>query len=141
MVILCSPKKLFPWVADPKKARKWQKNVKGGEITKKTKEIVGTTFKETMEENGKTLEMVGEITGYEQSKSIAFHLESKIHKVDVEYTIGGEGKRSKFTMEAEIHWRFPMNIMSLFIGGKMRESIQRQTKSELEELKKLCETN
>lgn len=138
--ISCKPKDIFPWVANPGKAKKWQKNVKGGEIIKKTKEIVGTKFRETMEENGKTLEMQGEIINYEQDKSIGFHLESKMHKVDVKYVVEDRGKSSKFTMEADIRWKFPMSVISLFIGGKIREGIGNQTKSELAELKRLCET-
>ena len=59
--ILCSPVKVFPWIAEPDRAMRWQKGVKGGEIIKETPEKIGTTFKEEMEENGKKLVMYGEI--------------------------------------------------------------------------------
>jgi hypothetical protein len=40
--ILKSPEIVFPWIAEPKKAMKWQKDVKEGEIIINTPEIVGT---------------------------------------------------------------------------------------------------
>lgn len=138
--ILCKPEGVFPWIADPDKAMRWQKGVKGGEIIKETPEKVGTTFKEEMEENGNSLVMYGEITNYIQDKLISFHLESKIHRVDVSYSIVGNDDQSTFTAESTIHWKFPMNIISLFIGRRIKEGILRQTESEFAELKRLCET-
>jgi len=138
--ILCSPAKVFPWIAEPDRAMRWQKGVKGGEIIKETPEKIGTTFKEEMEENGKSLVMYGEITDYIQDNLISFHLESKIHRLDVSYSIVGDNK-STFTAESIINWKFPMNIIILIIGRKIKESILRQTESEFAELKRLCEKN
>ena len=138
--ILQKPEALFPWIAEPKKAMLWQKDVKDGTIIKETKEIVGTTFKEVMEENGKSLEMRGVITDYRQNELIAFHLESKIHNVDVVYSIVGDQNKSTLTVESTIYWKFPMNIICLFIGKKIRKGILKQTGFELKELKKLCES-
>jgi hypothetical protein len=120
---------------------RWQKGVKGGEILKETPAKVGTTFREEMEENGNSLVMYGEITNYIQDQLISFHLESKIHKVDVSYSIVWNNNRSTFAMKAVIHWKFPMNIVSLIMGRKIREGIVQQTGSELAELKRLCETS
>jgi uncharacterized protein YndB with AHSA1/START domain len=138
--ISCDPEEVFPWIAEPEKAMRWQKGVKGGEILKETPEKVGTTFREEMEENGNSIVLDGEITNYVQDKLISFHLESKIHNVDVSYSIVGTDEGSTFTMESTIHWKFPMNIISLIMGRKIREGILRRTESELMELKRLCET-
>jgi hypothetical protein len=42
-------------------------------------------------------------------------------------------------MESAIQWKFPLNIVSLIAGGRMKEGISRQTETELAELKRLCE--
>jgi hypothetical protein len=139
--IFCKPEEIFPWVAEPDRAMRWQKGVKGGEIIKETPEKIGTTFREEMEENGNSLAMYGEITNYIQDRLISFHLESKVHRVDVSYSVVGKGNKSTFTAESTIRWKFPMNIMSLMIGRKIREGISRQTESELAELKRLCEAD
>ena len=138
-IILQLPEKVFPWVADPEKAMKWQKNVKGGEIIKNDPNIIGTTFKEIIEEDGKTLEMFGKITKYEKEKVIGFHIESKIHAFDVSYLLKGTGETTKFVIEVVIQWKFPMNVVSLFIGGKIAERITGELKAEVDELKRFCE--
>ncbi len=137
--VMRGPNEVFPWIADPKKAILWQKGVKEGQIAIDAPGIIGTTFKEVMEEGGNSLEMFGVITGYIQGKSIAFHLESKIHELDVNYSIEGNNNKSTITVESTINWKFPMNIMSIIIGRKMKENILKQTEAEFAELVKLCE--
>ncbi len=137
--ISCKPEKVFPWIAEPEKAMKWQKNVKSGEILVKKPEVVGTTFKEILEEDGQSLEMFGTITKYIENKIIGFHLESKIHVFDVSYSVEEINNVTRVQVEALIHWKLPMNIMSVFIGKKMKEGIIKQLNSEFVELKKLCE--
>lgn len=85
--ITSSPNEVFSWIDNPDKAMCWQKGVKSGEIIKETSSKIGTTFKEELEENGKSLVMHGEITDYIPNKLISFLLESKIHKVYVDYSI------------------------------------------------------
>ena len=138
--ITCSPEEIFSWIDNPDKALRWQKNVKSGEIIVETPERIGTTFREEIEEDGKKLIIFGEITGYIPNKSISFHLKSKIHKVIVKYSLGGDAKLTKVTVESIIKWKFPMNVVCLFIGNKIKNNISQKTRSELGELKVLCET-
>lgn len=138
--ILKPPEIVFPWIAEPEKAMKWQKNVKGGEIIINKPEIIGTTFKEVIEENGNSLEMYGIITKYIRNKIIGFHIESKIHEFDVSYSLEEINRATKISIEAIIKWKFPMNIISLFIGKKMGKGLIKQLESEIFDLKRICET-
>lgn len=138
--ILSRPSEVFLWITNPDKAMHWQKGVKSGEIIRDTSGKIGTTFKEELEENGKTLVMYGEIIDYIQDQLISFKLESKIHRVYVNYLVTWDEHSSTVGVDSTIKWKFPMNILSLIIGKKIREKIQRQTRSELLELKKLCES-
>jgi hypothetical protein len=133
------PDEVFPWIDNPEKAMLWQKGVKKGEIIKETPEKIGTTFIEEMEDSEGSLVMHGVITGYVKNQTITFQLESKIHKLDVCYLITGKDDKSLITAESNIHWKFPMNIMSIFWGSKIKEGILKQTESEFAELKRLCE--
>ena len=133
------PEMVFPWIAEPSNAMEWQKNVKGGEIILDKPEKIGTTFKEIIEEDGKSLEMHGTITQYIKNKIIGFHLKSRIHEFDVTYSIEALGKGTKISIEAMIGWKFPMNIVSLFIGKKIKAGLIKQLESETLELKRLCE--
>jgi hypothetical protein len=133
------PEEVFPWIDEPDKAKLWQKGIKSGEIISETPEKIGTTFREIMEENGKSLEMFGKITDYIPNKLISFYLESKIHKVQVSYSIEGETEKSTVLIHTTINWKFPISIIFLFIGFKIKAKILDQTKFELSELKRLCE--
>lgn len=138
--ISSKPEEVFSWIENPAKAMQWQKGVKRGEIIKETSQRIGTTFTEEMEENGKSLVMFGEITDYIPNQLISFHLESKIHTVYVNYAVVGDTNMSTIKVDSKIKWKFPMNIICLFIGHKIKANIVRQTLSELTALKKLCET-
>ena len=138
--MIASPiEEVFPWIAEPEKAMQWQKNVKGGEIIIDKPEIIGTTFKETIEEDGNTLEMQGMITEYKPNHLIGFHLKSRIHEFDVCYIVEEVHQATKLSIEVDIKWKFPMNVLRLFIEKKMEASLKSQINAEVLELKKLCE--
>ena len=138
--ILKPPEFVFPWIAEPDKAMQWQKNVKGGEVIINRPEVIGTTFKEEIEEGGNSLEMYGVITKFIRNQIIEFHLESKIHELDVSYSVEELNKTTKIIVDARINWKFPMNLLSIFIGNKMKKGIAEQMESEILELKRICET-
>ena len=133
------PEQVFPWIADPDKAMQWQKNVKGGEILVETPDKIGTTFKETIEEDGNELEMHGSITEYVEGKLIGFHIESRIHTFDVRYSVKEIEEGSEVSTEINIRWKFPMNVMSLFIGKKMEATLLEGIETEFRALKQICE--
>ena len=139
-VISQPPEIVFPWIAEPEKAMKWQKNFKGGEIIIRKPEVIGTTFKELIEEDGKSLEMDGIITKYINNEMVGFHLESKIHEFDVSYSLEEIDRKIKLSIEGIIRWKFPMNILCLFIGKQMEKNLVKQLESDTLDLKKICET-
>ena len=57
MEINSTPGKVWYWLGDPERAMTWQTNVSKTEIINKTPNWIGTTFRETIEENGNGVEM------------------------------------------------------------------------------------
>ena len=51
--------RVFGWLEDPNRAMEWMTSVTKGEIIEETSDIVGTTFREYIEENGRGTEMRG----------------------------------------------------------------------------------
>ncbi len=47
--------------------------------------------------------------------------------------------KSQLLMESNIDWKFPLNIMSIMIGRKIKAGILKQTESEFAEFKRLYE--
>ena len=133
------PEVVFPWIAEPTKAMQWQRNVRGGKVITTKPEVVGTVFKETLEEDGRTLEMEGVITHYEPNRLIAFHLTSRIHEFDVSYSLEALDSATRLSIDAIVKWRFPMNFISAFIGKKIERRLTEQLNSEVAELKRMCE--
>jgi hypothetical protein len=133
------PDVVFPWIAEPDKAMQWQKNVKGGEILVEMPEKVGTTFTEIIEEDGNELEMEGRITEFVEDEIIGFHIESRIHAFDIRYDVEEIEGGSKVSTEIDIRWKFPMNVISLFIGKKLEANLLAALQSEFLELKRICE--
>ena len=48
-------------------------------------------------------------------------------------------KTTKIIVDARIKWKFPINLLSLFVGNKMKKGIAEQMESEILELKRICE--
>jgi len=51
--INCTPEQLWYWLGTPERAMVWQTNVSKTEIIEETPNMIGTTFRETIEENGR----------------------------------------------------------------------------------------
>ncbi|MBT3337974.1 MAG: DUF3284 domain-containing protein [Anaerolineae bacterium] len=134
-----TPGEVFKWLENPEKAKAWMSSVTKTEILHETANRIGTTFQETVEDAEGKMEMQGSITNFSENKLIAFHLESKVNTVDVEYTLEEIDAGVRLRYDADIRWKFPVNIMSVFIGWKIKQKIIAQLAGELNTLKLLCE--
>ncbi len=133
------PEEVFPWIAEPENARKWQPGVKETEILAATPDRIGTTFRETVEEDGGALDMEGTITEFVPDRLIGFQIRSRVHDFAVRYRVEAEGRNTKVSIEADIRWKFPMNLVVLFAGRKMEAELRKQMQEELSGLKNYCE--
>ena len=83
--------------------------------------------------------MEGEITGYDPGRSISMHLESRLHTDDVSHVVEALPGGARYTQDASIRWKFPVNVMIFLQGKKLRDKIISQSRGELEKLKQFCE--
>ena len=97
-----SPSEVFKWIEDPEKAKEWMTSVSEGEILHETPNRVGTTFREIVEDDDGSMEMHGRITKFKTDKLIAFHLESRVNVVDVEYSLEGMRDHTRLHYQADI---------------------------------------
>jgi hypothetical protein len=58
----------------------------------------------------------------------------------VEYGVEAIPTGTRLTQTANVRWKFPVNVISIFMGGKMRQGISAQSQKEFEKLKELCES-
>jgi hypothetical protein len=131
--------KVWEWLGTPEKAMVWQTGVAGGEILNETPDMVGTTFRETVEEDGRSTEMRGEITAYTVNRELAMHLEGDYNVVDVEWRLEEFEERTHLDFKADVRFKAIVGVMSFLLRPVFRKKVTEQLRRELDALKKLCE--
>ena len=134
-----TPENVFPWIDDPEKAKQWMTSVSGGEILNETPERIGTTFKETVQENGRGTELYGEITGYIPNEFMSFHLSGKFNVVDVEYRLEDIEGRTRLTFNSDVRFKSFTRVLMLIMGSLFKKKTMDHLKREFATLKELCE--
>lgn len=118
---------------------KWMTSVSKTEIVKETPSMVGTTFRELIEEDGRGTEMRGVVTEFLSDKRLAFHLEGDFNSVEVSYALEEKGSITQLSQNAEICFKGLLRVFSIFLGPILKRKLTSQTRSELAGLKELCE--
>jgi uncharacterized protein YndB with AHSA1/START domain len=130
---------VFSWLADPERARAWMTSVAATEIVDRKPGMVGTTFRERVEDAEGGIDMEGSVTGFEPDRRISFHLESRVNEVEVDYTLEPVGGKVRLVLTSTVRWRFPVSLIALCAGRAMKGKIEAQSNEELARLKRLCE--
>ena len=139
MDINCTPEKVWYWLGTPERAMAWQTNISKTEILQETPNMIGTTFRETIEENGHGVEMQGVVTDYRENQLLAMHLSGKYNVVDVEWRIEEMGEHTRLTLHSNIRFRSFLRVSSILIRPVFQKNITEQLKGEFARLKELCE--
>ena len=134
-----TPEEVFHWLDNPERAMTWMSSVSKTQILHETPGMVGTTFREVVEENGQWTELHGVVTGYRPNQLIAFHLNGKFNVVDVAYRVQGIENRTRLTQTASIHFKSFMRVLSVLIGPVLKKQIVGQLQKEFARLRELCE--
>lgn len=130
---------VFYWIEDPSRAMKWMTSVTHTEIIDQKPNLIGTTFREYVEENGSGTEMEGVITDFVPNQRIAFHLEGSFNIVDVDFTLQEREGMTQLTQRADVRFKGQLKVLSLFFGPAFKRKIKGQMEQEFSTLKALCE--
>ena len=141
MDISCTPEKVWYWLGEPERAMVWQTNVSKTVILEKTPNWIGTTFRETIEENGSGTDMQGVVTDYRENQSLAMHMSGKYNTVDVQWSIKKVGQYTRLTVNSNIQFKYFLRIFSIILWPAFKKNIRRQLDKEYAKLKELCEEN
>ena len=134
-----TPEVVFSWLGSPERAVKWQTNIAETEILHRTPEMTGTTFREVIEEDGRTAEMHGVITGYEENRLLSMHLEGQYNRVNVDYHLQAIEDRTRLTMVSDIRFKSFLRIASILFWPVFRKNLLKQLDGEFVALRQLCE--
>jgi carbon monoxide dehydrogenase subunit G len=139
VLIQNTPEEIFYWLEDPGRAMEWMSSVSKTEIIQEVPGMVGTTFREYIEEEGRGTEMRGVVTEFMPGRRMAFHLEGDYNTVEVSYSLEEKGEATLLSQEAEIRFKGLLGIFSLILGSTFKKKLISQSQSELARLKELCE--
>lgn len=137
--IRATAERVFYWLGDPSRAMRWMTSVSDTEIIEKTSGWVGTTFRETVQEDGRATVMSGVVTDFTANERMAFHLEGEFNTVDVVWTLQVHEQGTLVSQVAEVRFKGLMRVVSLLFGPAFRKKITAQAQQEFAKLKELCE--
>lgn len=134
------PEIVFSWLDDPARATAWMSSVSKTEILHRTPDLVGTTFRETVADDGGSTELQGVVTACCPNQEIAFHLDGQFNEVDVEYRLQEVRDRTRLTMRAVVRFKGGLKLLSLLLWPLFKRKVLGQFRRECDELKRLCES-
>ena len=101
--------------------------------------MIGTTFREILEENGRGLEMHGVVTDYKVNQVLAMHLSGKFNVLDVEWRLDEIRESTCLILNYNIRFKSFMKVLSILMRPIFKKKIIGQLQGELARLKELCE--
>ena len=137
VVIGCPPEVVFGWIEDPERARQWQPDVAGGEVLHAEPGMVGTEFREVLQDNRGRAEMHGRITEFQPGSSMAVRLEGQGMTVTARYEVRPHPVGT--LLQAEQSLTLPGPMARLF-EPLIRRRVAARARADLQRLKHLCES-
>ncbi|MFC1953640.1 SRPBCC family protein [Chloroflexota bacterium] len=131
--------KVWSWLGTPERAMVWQTSVSKTEIIQETPNMIGTTFRETITENGKSVEMLGTITDYRENQVLAMNSSGIYNTVEIEWQLEEIKNGTRLSFRANIRFKSSLKVLSILFRPVFKRKIVIQLKEELARLKELCE--
>lgn len=136
LVIACPPEIVFGWIEDPERARRWQPDVAEGEVLRAQPGMVGTQFREVLQDNRGQVEMLGQITEFEPGRSMAVLLHGEGMTVTARYEVSPHP--SGTLLHADQSLAIPGRLARL-LQPVIRRRVSARARADLQRLKLLCE--
>lgn len=134
-----TPEIVFGWLSRPEKAMEWMTSVSKTEMLDEKPGMVGSTFRELVQDESGSMEMRGTVTAYQPPRSISFHLASRVNALDVTYCVEPIPGGVRVAEEADVQWKFPVSAYALLFGERLKQGVLAQLQDEFSKLKALCE--
>ncbi len=130
---------VFHWLNDPDCLLKWIPNLVENEQLISTENKVGSTFRQVYLENGRRMEMTGEVISFEENKTIGCAISGKMFDLEVHYCLEDLGNRTKVVQTSEVKMKGVFKIIGFLMGAFMKKGASKQTAEFFLALKKLVE--
>lgn len=103
---------VFLWLEDNDRLKKWVPNIVEDEPLVETPEKVGSKFRQVFLENGRRMEMIGEITEFVENERLRVYITGKMFDLDVDYILAPLSEtQTELTQDSDIKFK---GFMMLF---------------------------
>lgn len=136
VVIDSEPEVVFGWIGDPQRAREWQPDIAAAEVLHEEPDVVGTEFREVLEEGRGRIEMHGRIIEFEPGRSMAVQLEGHGVRVTARYEVSAHPAGA--LVQAQQSLALPGGVARL-LEPLVRRRVSARAHADLQRLKDLCE--
>lgn len=112
---------VFLWLEDNDRLRQWVPNLIEDEPLVETPEKVGSKFRQVFLENGRRMEMVGEITEFVENERLRVDITGKMFDLDADYVLVAlSATRTELTQNTEIKLKGLMRLFApiMFLMSK-----------------------
>ena len=139
--IPASRAKVFEWLRDSTRLRQWVPNLEEDELLHDAGGGgVGTRFRQVYVENGRRMEMEGEVVAFEQDRYLACDIHGKLFNLWVDYRLERANLGTRLTQTAKITFNnFVLRLIGRLMAGAMRKKSAEQATTQLEKLRELIE--
>lgn len=104
---------VFLWLEDDERLKQWIPNLLEDEPIIETPEKVGSTFRQVFVENGKEMEMTGEITAYSENERMRVFMTGKMFDLDVDYILKSPSEnQTEVTQDSHIKLKGAMMLFA-----------------------------
>ncbi|MRX26782.1 SRPBCC family protein [Kangiella sp. HZ709] len=116
---------VFLWLEDNDRLKQWVPNLVSDETIVETPEKIGTKFQQVFLENGRNMEMIGEITEYAENKLMRVIMHGDKFELDVSYQLNSLAEaQTEVTQDTQIKFKGFMKIMTpiFFVVSKLSKN-------------------
>ena len=133
------PARVFPWIYASERNRQWLPNLVEAEVLEALPGETGSTFRQVYVENGRRMEMLGTVTGYEQDRYLACEITGPF-SLRVDYRLHDLGGRTRVTQNSEVVMTGFMKIIGLLLKPMMKKMAANNAANAFARLKQLVES-
>lgn len=108
---------IFLWLEDKDRLTQWIPNLFEDETLSETQDKIGSRFRQVFLENGRKMEMEGEITAYEPDARLRVMMTGEMFNLDVDYKLRALSERqTEVTQDSAIQFKGFLKLMAPLMG-------------------------
>lgn len=119
----------------------WSQYIVEHQVLEATADGVGTIFRCVVQQNGRRMEFLGAVTRHEPPHATAAYLRGPAFNVEGEYALDDLGSRTRVTQVSRLQGKGFMKVVFFLSGWAMKRVGNLTARSELDSLKRFCETH